>query len=320
MRNTIISTIKGKAYEYACLIQVYKMVNLHRKVEIENNVSYEIAKRYFYDKISVEEQNEMLLSAKTGVSAIIEMEPKIIEDGSDMLSLCLQPDNVARNNNDIRDVLIIRRNIKWEIGISVKHNHAALKHSRLSKELDFGKIWLNSPCSVEYFNKIQPIFQLLKAYKDNNVKWSDLQNKYEQVYVPILCAFRDEFNKINKNKRCLKNLIVYLLGSNGKDYYKLIHNNDRTTTVIPFNFRGTLNTSSRGNKPTIQIKPIKLPTRIIEFEFKANSKTTLVLTLDNGWAVSFRLHNASTFVEPSLKFDINLVGQPADMFYIKRTW
>ncbi|RPD37239.1 HaeIII family restriction endonuclease, partial [Candidatus Liberibacter solanacearum] len=31
---------------------------------------------------------------------------------------------------------------------------------------------------------------------------------------------------------------------------------------------------------------------------------------DGGWNISFRLHNASSKVEPSLKFDIQLVKTP----------
>jgi hypothetical protein len=34
---------------------------------------------------------------------------------------------------------------------------------------------------------------------------------------------------------------------------------------------------------------------------------------DKGWQISFRIHNASTMVEPSLKFDINIVGLPSNL-------
>ncbi len=34
------------------------------------------------------------------------------------------------------------------------------------------------------------------------------------------------------------------------------------------------------------------------------------MTFDQGWQLSFRIHNASTMVEPSLKFDINIIGLP----------
>ena len=40
---------------------------------------------------------------------------------------------------------------------------------------------------------------------------------------------------------------------------------------------------------------------------------TLVMTFDQGWQISFRIHSASTMIEPSLEFDINLVGLPTAM-------
>lgn len=38
--------------------------------------------------------------------------------------------------------------------------------------------------------------------------------------------------------------------------------------------------------------------------------------LDNGWQFSFRIHNASTKVETSLKFDIQIIGMPASIITI----
>jgi hypothetical protein len=319
--STIQSTIKGKAYEYACIIALKEIVSPIRPIEIIGNESLTIAKTRYENDISESEKYEMLLSAKSGIQAIIEMEPKIIEDGTDKLSVSLQPDNVATNLGDIRDVLIIRRSIKWEIGVSVKHNHAALKHSRLSTRLDFGSIWVEVPCSQDYFDRIRPIFNKLKTLKDNGKKWSEMTDKESSVYVPLLNAFKAEFEKINsENTDITAKLIKYLLGSNGKDYYKLIHNNNHNTTIIPFNLYGTLNQATTTNNPTTIIPTISLPTRIIELSFKENSQTTLILTMDGGWSISFRIHNASTIVEPSLKFDIQIVGQPADLFYLNREW
>jgi len=319
--DTSNSSIKGKAYEYACVHALQELVSPTREIEIVKNESLSIAKSRYENDISKQEQAEMLLSAKSGIEAIIEMEPKIIEDGDDKLTISLQPDNVATELGDIRDVLIIRRELSWEIGVSVKHNHAALKHSRLSTKLDFGNVWVGAPCSQNYFDTIKPIFDRLKTLKESKTEWNELADKEATVYVPILDAFKAEFQKINDNNASItEKLIKYLIGSNGKDYYKLIHNNNHTTTVMPFNLYGTLNLPANNANPKIIIPPIELPTRIIEFSYKVNSRTTLILTLDNGWSISFRIHNASTIVEPSLKFDIQLQSQPTDMFYLSREW
>jgi len=318
--NTIKSTIYGKAYEYACILAVKDIVSQYRSVEIENNESLTIARERYTKEITTQDRREMLLSAKSGIMAIIEMEPRIIEDGQDVLSISLQPDNVATQKGDIRDVLIIRRSIKWEIGISVKHNHAALKHSRLSQHVDFGQEWMKSPCSKQYFAEIKPVFDRLQKLKEQGKTWRELSRKEDCIYIPILQSFSKELLSLNKSKSITENLVKYLIGSNGKDYYKLIHNNNHTTTIMPFNILGTLNKPANKSTPKIKIPKIKLPTRIIELAFKEKSKTTLILTMNNGWSISFRIHNASTKVEPSLKFDIQLKSKPEDIFYLNRRW
>ena len=39
-----------------------------------------------------------------------------------------------------------------------------------------------------------------------------------------------------------------------------------------------------------------------------------MMILDEGWQISFRIHNASLKLETSLKFDINLIGNPPILF------
>ncbi len=317
--NTRNSSIKGKAYEYACVLALQEIITPIRSIELEQNESLRIAKLRYENDIASEEKSEMLLSAKAGIETIIDMEPKIIEDGKDTLTVCIQPDNVAEQTGDIRDILVIRRNIKWEIGISVKHNHAALKHSRLSQNINFGEKWFGVGCSQDYFNEIRPIFSKLTDWKNNKKLWRELNSKEDDVYMPLLTAFANEFRRLNDSNNIVDDLIKYLLGSNGNDYYKIIHRRN-FTTIMPFNLSGTLNQATSMNQPRIHVPTVVLPTKIIDLDFKGGFKNTLILTMDNGWQISFRIHNASSRVESSLKFDIQLIGQPADLFYIDREW
>ncbi len=317
--NTRNSSIKGKAYEYACVLALQEIITPIRNIELEQNESLRIAKSRYENDIASEEKSEMLLSAKAGIETIIDMEPKIIEDGKDTLTVCIQPDNVAEQAGDIRDILVIRRNIKWEIGISVKHNHAALKHSRLSQNIDFGEKWFGVGCSQDYFNEIRPIFSKLTDWKNNKKLWRELNSKEDDVYMPLLTAFANEFRRLNDSNNIVDDLIKYLLGSNGNDYYKIIHRRN-FTTIMPFNLSGTLNQATSMNQPRIHVPTVVLPTKIIDLDFKGGFKNTLILTMDNGWQISFRIHNASSRIESSLKFDIQLIGQPADLFYIDREW
>jgi hypothetical protein len=204
----------------------------------------------------------------------------------------------------------------------VKHNHGALKHSRLSEELDFGQHWLGLSTSSDYFDSIRPIFTNLRDMQSKGITWRSIVRKKEDVYLPVLESFITELNRLYRayGEEVTSGLIKYLLGSNGSDYYKLIHHNNHRTRVIPFNLFGTLNQSSAFEPPKTLIPPIELPTRIIDLSLKENSKTTVILTMDRGWAISFRIHNASTIVEPSLKFDIQLIGQPANLFFLDVAW
>lgn len=319
--TTTNSTIKGKAYEYACILAVKQIVSNIRPLEIINNSSLKIAKRRFLNDITESERIDMLASAKAGIDTIIDMEPRIIEDDNDKLTVLLQPDTVAVNG-DVRDMLIIRRRIKWEIGISVKHNHEALKHSRLADNLDFGSMWYGVPSSAQYFNDISPIFNFLKELKTKMVLWRKVDNKEGIVYIPLLKAFMKELKRayVSEGKKVTTGLIKYLLGSDGNDYYKLIHYNNHTTRIVPYNLYGTLNRSSSLSKPNRTILNTEFPSDIVDLSLKKDSQTTVILTMNKGWSISFRIHNASSTVEPSLKFDIQLVGQPSSLFFIDVDW
>lgn len=106
-------------------------------------------------------------------------------------------------------------------------------------------------------------------------------------------------------------LLKYLIGK--QDFYKVIKKK-KVTEIHAFNLHGSLNKRTSKIKPKYKVSKLKLPSRIIELSFKRNSMDTLMLTLDEGWQISFRIHNASSKVEPSLKFDINLMGQPQILY------
>lgn len=114
-------------------------------------------------------------------------------------------------------------------------------------------------------------------------------------------------------------IVEYLLGK--FDFYKVIGiDNKRTTRIQSYNLRGTLNQEGRFSKSEITIPIAELPTRIVSLEFKPNSNNTLELYLDCGWQFSFRIHNASSRVEPSLKFDVQIIGMPTTIITINCEW
>ena len=314
-----LSNYYGRAYEYAFLLVLKEVVEPYRNIIIEKNSSF-IASQKAWNLINNNIQSKYLLSARAGVKLILDLEPLIIEDGKDDLDVMLQPDQMGKMG-DVRDLLIIRRNIKWEIGLSIKHNHFAVKHSRLSKKNDFGQKWYGVECSTRYWNEIAPIFDILTDYKKSTMKWSELSTKEDDVYIPLLKAFLNEIRLSYDNYGDVipKKMIEYLLGQ--FDFYKVIGiDNKRLTQVQSYNLRGTLNKPSKKKKPKIIIPIPELPTRIICTEFKPESKNTVEIYMNNGWQLAFRIHNASTFVESSLKFDIQLIGMPASIICIDHKW
>ena len=312
------SNNQGRAYEFICLTTLYNEISKVRGVEIEQNSAYNAA-FHAWSLVSPFFQDVLTESARSAVATIFDMEPMIIEPSNDLLKLKIQTDNQGKDG-DVRDIVIGRKDVQWEIGLSIKHNHFAVKHSRLAKSLDFGTKWFNIPCSDKYWSDVKPIFDYLKIRKDNKKNWSDFPHKDKEVYIPLLRAFIDEIKRSNcANSEMPKRMVEYLLGE--FDFYKIISIDSRRITQIQtYNLHGKLNQASKISKPKIEIPVACLPTRIVSLDFKPNSTNTVELYMDGGWQFSFRIHNASTKVETSLKFDIQIVGMPTTIISINCKW
>lgn len=311
------SNNQGRAYEFACLLILEEEIKKYRTVEIEEIEGYFSAKEA-WETLSTDEKYTYKRSALAGVEAIFDYEPLILENSVDTLKIKIQVDNEGEKG-DVRDIIISRKGISWEIGLSVKHNHFAVKHSRLSHSLDFGEKWYNNKCSTEYWKDIKDIFDMLKREKGK--KWSDLSNKEEDVYFPLLKAFKNEILRKNQfiENKIPRKMVEYLLGE--FDFYKLISiDNKKITQIQSFNLRGNLNQDSLSIKKKNTLPIVNLPTRIVSFDFKPNSMNTLELYLDQGWQFSFRIHNASSKIESSLKFDIQIIGMPATIITLNCIW
>ncbi|WP_165062331.1 HaeIII family restriction endonuclease [Adlercreutzia sp. ZJ154] len=308
----------GRAYEFVFINLLKEEIQKFRPVELEENSSYFAAKSS-WGKIDGKLKRLLKISASVVIPTLFDMEPLIVEDGLDCLELKIQKDSEGIIG-DVRDILIIRRNINWEIGLSLKHNHFAVKHSRLSSNLDFGEKWFGVPCSKSYWDTVTPIFDYLKREKQNGTKWKDLPSKEDNVYIPLLLAFIEEINKsYSVDSELPAKLVEYLLGF--FDFYKIISLDNREISQIQaYNIHGTLNKSSSISAPKINIPVSQLPTRIVSLAIKPGSNNTVELYMNNGWQFSFRIHNASTKVEPSLKFDIQIIGMPVTVITINCSW
>ncbi len=312
------SNNQGRAYEYICLLTLSNEINRFRTAEIERNSAYHAAYHAWTD-VDMALQETLKESARAAVATVFDMEPMIIEQGDDVLSLKIQTDQEGKAG-DVRDIVISRKEIKWEIGLSLKHNHFAVKHNRLAKTLDFGAKWYGIPCSKEYWDRVQPIFQRLEREKLLRRAWRELKDKDTEIYVPLLRAFIEEVKKSNAMDPSVpKKMAEYLLGE--FDFYKIISvDSKRLTQIQTYNMHGKLNRPAQTRKPKIVVPVTSLPTRIVSLDFKPNSTTTAELYMDGGWEFGFRLHNAATMAEPSVKFDIQVIGMPATIISINCIW
>ncbi|MCD8298538.1 MAG: HaeIII family restriction endonuclease [Opitutae bacterium] len=322
------SNDQGRAYEYAWINSLCKELSKVVETEIVANSSLNANKRA-WDSVDEHDKDLFIASSDSAVKTIIELEPCMVENNGGKLLLEFQKD-AAGKQGDVRDILISRKNMQWEIGLSIKHNHEAVKHSRLSHKLDFINEWLGMSCSEEYWNKVRPIFDKLKELKNEKKKWAELNDekvdcensnyKDLKIYRPLLQAFIEEIERVcRQNDSTPRKLIEYLIGTN--DYYKVVSCDKENLTLIhSFNIHGTLNKPSTVKVSAIRVPIVQLPTELILLKFKPGSNNTVEMYLNNGWQLSFRIHNASTYVEPSLKFDIQFISMPLCVLNLVCKW
>jgi hypothetical protein len=306
----------GRAFEYAVVCALKSVVG-ESNIALQQNSCSKLARKDFSSFPDGSRQSS-LASTIAAVKQILLFEPYLQAAVAETAKLIveMQPDR-SGGFGDVRDVVIRDPKTDWQIGISAKHQHEALKHSRLSKTIDFGQQWFGHNCSPPYFDQIRPIFDHLTQLREREALWSAVPNKDSAVYVPLLKAFREELIRLDRAHPAVvaPRMVQYLIGT--FDFYKVIKLSNQTKVQV-YNFNGSLNRSFGRTQPTIKLDRLKLPTRIIELDFKRDasagiSTTTLDLVCDGGWQLSLRLHNASSRVEPSLKFDINLVGRPNNL-------
>ncbi len=136
--------------------------------------------------------------------------------------------------------------------------------------------------------------------------WQTYAEKATEVYWPVLDAFAKELERVcgegspTAAENC-KQLIRYLVGV--RDFYKVIAT-PKKVSVQCFNMHGTLH----GAKTP-------LPTAINSINNKNGGQYSKTVALNRGYNLNFRLHNASSKIEPSLKFAISAISFPTGLFY-----
>lgn len=114
-------------------------------------------------------------------------------------------------------------------------------------------------------------------------------------------------------------LVEYMLGR--YDFYKVITDDRRRTTrVEAINIAGTLNKPADGHRSIVDVARLKLPRRFYHMGMIPDSDNTVEIICDEGWALTMKIHNASSKIEPSLKFDVQLVSLPSSIHAQVEPW
>ena len=321
------NTEQGKAYEYACLMSLNRYLTDKDvgPVVITESEALDTARTAFEKAKREGLAEKLVLAADAASRVILRLEPQL-EYGNGPLTLVIQTDaqGIA---GDVRDVVCIRSANGWEIGLSCKHNHQAVKHSRLSATIDFGKEWFGVPCSSTYFETVVPLFNELRDKRSSAVSnkeplplWNDIPDKTERYYIPVLKAFLAEMKRLSdQNSDIPRKLIEYMLGR--YDFYKVITDDaHKTTRVEAINIAGTLNKSANGHKSLVDVSRLKLPTCFYHMDLVPGSDNKVAIVCDEGWTLTMRIHNASSKIEPSLKFDVQLISVPNSIHVQVEPW
>lgn len=296
-------TDNGRAFEWAVGTALSKQTGFAiEKNAFSNNAEFAFA------GISGKKQHTFTIAAQLAVEHILSKE-NLHNQASANGSIKFNSDK-AGAAGDVRDLLLT---INGKIlGISCKNNHQALKHSRLSGTVDFIKKWGVDPsgCSADYWQKAKPLFdELKKIRRDSGAKslWSDVEDKAQRFYWPILDAWAGELQRIcqispAKQSELCRAIISYLVGK--YDFYKVICEGAERVQIQAWNFNKTLAT-----------KQTKYPDFINAINNKNGGQYSKTLVFNHGYSINFRIHSASSRVEPSLKFDINAIGLPTSEVY-----
>ncbi len=292
----------GKAYEYA----VAKAISDRSGCVITSSPESEHAERCFF-ALRSEHSDAYIKTAHQAASVIANRESLSAQSKG---TIRIQPDSAGKLG-DVRDIVISTAD--RVIGISCKTNHADLKHSRLSQRLNFVKEWGidEQGCASGYFNEIGPIFRMLndlRTQSERKALWANLSDIPGNVYWPVLEAWKRELirslgNEPEHAQRC-KSFARYLFGN--RDFYKVIgrHTNELSVSVQGFNFDGTLN-----------VPKTQLPSKLVGIDRLNGGQYSLTVRMDKGFTFNFRIHNASSKVEPSLKFAVKAVSLPPESIF-----
>lgn len=292
-------TANGKAFEWAVASAASRLTG----APITAGAAASTAEHSF-DSLRPADQEDMTLAAGKGVDHLLRVEAR--KKGLPTFTSIELAVDAAGKEGDVRDVLLMSGT--RTVGISCKNNHADFKHQRLSGKLDFIQKWGIDPtgCRPEYWEVAVPLFDELALIRDKSQKtarWEDLDDKADRFYWPLLDAWEREIRHfcMTPDSDAAEALFRYIVGN--EDFYKVVRMKEGVY-VQAFNFDGTLQAPVSG-----------IPRRVVGVDRANGNAYSKTVRFEKGYVFNFRIHNASSRVEPSLKFAVSAIGLPAQHIY-----
>ena len=266
----------GRSYEYALC---EKIVSLFSNISFTNRALEEQRKDIsHYETLSESEKQAYDLS----VSKICNdwLNTKILDDQS--YSLDRLPDS-AGVNGDVTDIRL-ESNLST-LNISLKHNHNALKHPRLTRvptwidikaDSNYRRLydtcWTNFIQMAEKLNPNATLFRELVDIEENFI--------FDNLYNPLCNLVSNYLSNNISNIKQVQSLFKFMVGK--YNFYKVIDTRD---SVVIQDFID-----------------MPMPTDV---KIQQTDKSYIQMNFDNGVILTLRLHTASSRISTkSIKFDV----------------
>ncbi len=300
------SAKRGAAFEYLTIKAVEN--NLNGELTNDTEIWCDKNKSKF-ESLHAKEKDEMEKASKEIVVFLKEYINWVEDD------LYIEKISSRGSSTDVTDVRLFNNNNST--GLSLKSNHKAAKHPRVSPNIDIIGEWTGFSVDKIYMKKINNIFANLTKYtKNNNIsKFNQIENIFTFLYKPICEAVANSLNRIFTSENgieAMQNFIKYMVGS--KDFYKINADFKNSELIIEsYNLRGNLNIGEQ----------LQLPTKCFKVSAEKSSRgnwNRVELSFNNGWKINMRLHNAESKIKKSLKFDTRIVEVPQDIWKKRRSF
>lgn len=167
----------------------------------------------------------------------------------------------------------------------MKQEYFTVAQCALRFNQDFGQIWFDSPCSENYWQKLNSISLCLKELKEDDMPYDEAEYMAESISMTMSDIFMHGLSCIfQTNKNAPSNFVKYIIESSERSKQDGLY----------FGF----------------IKPAQIPTRLIHIGKELDRCDTVELYLDKGWQFNFQMRCINIECNPALYLTIQIVGMP----------